>query len=498
MIGARIVGGILVVWLIFATPAIGQKLAVFPVEDLSMGLNGVNFDLTRILAERLSNKGLEIVPEEEILAFMVKNRIRRLGSLGTPNIIRFGKDLEADFVLLGTLCQYEEDPAPTAGLTLFLIRTGDAEIIWSGAGGGSSLDDQHVLGLTAPKSAAKLLQRVAANVLDDWPDNLDTEISAPPGFLLETVRIARRYIRPGEKMHCTVRLRPLKLWGELPQVFLRIDDINVETSERDGTGLFEVDWLAPKQDGVYRLALIQYWRAGIVKRVDLGNYQVDSEPPRVSMDIKGVRVNGNITFSDKVVIVPQLLNREPTKRWRISIETQDGEVLASEERKGGLPPQFVWKGMRNNGQQVEEGNYVIMLRVWDRALNVGIDMQPLSIVRTDPDLDLIFEEGPEELTVTLVYGGEIPAAFWEVEIRSEEGELILLEEGEEMPVTIGVPLDKVVELEEKERISIVVTIKDILGNKTSREVDDLLAVTRKDEFDGDAGEADASEWVVEF
>ena len=55
---------------LIATYAHAVTVAVFPVEDLSEGRNGVNFTLTDFLEQNLLEKGVEVIPTEKIIAFM--------------------------------------------------------------------------------------------------------------------------------------------------------------------------------------------------------------------------------------------------------------------------------------------------------------------------------------------------------------------------------------------------------------------------------------------
>ena len=476
------------------------KLAVFPVEDLSLGRNGVNFPLTGILEKEITGLGMNVTSRDDVISFMVRNRIRWLGSLNTANILKLGEELGVELVMMGTVCQYQEFPAPAVGITLSLIRTGDAKTIWSGSVGSSSLDEQQVLALTQAQSAEVLLARVAKEALEKVPESIDLKISEPPGFLIETVRIGRRHVKPDEKMQVDLRLRPLWLSGELPQVYLQVGETCTEPMilQSDEEDLYFAEWAAPKQSGSYPMIVIQHWPFGWVKRTYLGEYRVDDTAPEVSMEVKGVRLNGTITFRDEVIIVPQLLDREPLHKWQISVETRSAEVLASTERDGGLPPKFTWKGVRDNNQRVEEGDYLITLRVWDRAENMALAFEPVSIVRSEPDLALSFRETADLLFLDLDYHGEIPVFSWEVEVRSEHGELLHLAEGEDLPVSIEIAKERMNELTDKEKIGCVVLLKDALGNKSTREIDDLLFSARQDVLEEDIEKDDSAEWAIEF
>jgi hypothetical protein len=70
-----------------------QTVAVFPVDDLSRGINNFNLLITRYLAYKMVAKGLNVIQEQEIIDFMSSKRIHWLGYLDTENILQTKKIL---------------------------------------------------------------------------------------------------------------------------------------------------------------------------------------------------------------------------------------------------------------------------------------------------------------------------------------------------------------------------------------------------------------------
>jgi hypothetical protein len=60
----------LVLTLAFVAPAAAQTIAVFPIDDLSQGINSPNFEITRFIAESLESKGMHVVDESDVISFM--------------------------------------------------------------------------------------------------------------------------------------------------------------------------------------------------------------------------------------------------------------------------------------------------------------------------------------------------------------------------------------------------------------------------------------------
>lgn len=488
------------IWLATVSVVWAANVAVLPVEDLSLGQNGVNFSLTTFLREELAGKGVSLVPDEELIPFMVRNRIRQLGFLTTSNIIKVRDDLKADFVLLGTVCQYRETPDPTVGVALFLVRSGDAKVVWSVSGGGSSKDEQRFLGLTNPDSVDDMLRSVTRQLLEKWPEVLQPEIDDYPSFLVEAVRVEPTYVQPFEKVRFTLRLRPMRLDGDLPQVYLLVRDGQAVVLDQEENNLFSGQWLAPQESGEYPLDLILHWPSGLDKRTRLGYYHVDGESPELALELKGLQVEGSVVFRNQLDIVPRLLNREPLSRWLITVENLEDEIMASEEGKGELPPKLTWRGVRDDNQRVDEGDYLIRIEAWDRAGNSVMASEPVTVMRTKPEIEIFFAEQGDWLLIDLDYIGSVPLDSWGLELRSFEGELIHIAEGESESAHIEVPMTRIKELEESERIGCTVVLRDRLGNQIRHEVDDVLFAARQSAGveEEEPEEAEGGGWVIEF
>ena len=156
-----------------------QTIAVFPVEDLSLGVNSLNMEVTRYLADKIAAKGLNVIREQDVIAFMASKRIRWLGYLDTENILQTKGAMGADLILFGTISQRSEKKSPSYGLTLNMVRTLDAKTIWTSSGGLSLVDIQRLLGLNQPATVDELLPILVGNVLASWPTDLSETLSKP-------------------------------------------------------------------------------------------------------------------------------------------------------------------------------------------------------------------------------------------------------------------------------------------------------------------------------
>ena len=153
-----------------ASIARSQTIAVFPVDDLSLGINSFNMLVTRYLSYKTAAKGLNVIQEQDVIAFMASKRIHWLGYLDTENILQTKETLGADLILFGTIIV--EKQSSSYGLILNMVRTIDAKTIWTSSGGLSLADNQHLLGLNRPTKLEELWPILVNNVLASWPADL--------------------------------------------------------------------------------------------------------------------------------------------------------------------------------------------------------------------------------------------------------------------------------------------------------------------------------------
>jgi hypothetical protein len=134
----------LLCFLVFFLPvfsmAHAQTIAVFPLEDLSLGINSPNMEATRYLAGKMAAKGLIVIQEQDIITFMALKGINWLGYLNSDNIMPTKEAMGADLVLFGTIVRKKN--SFSYNLILNLVRTLDAKTIWA-ASEGLSLVNTH-------------------------------------------------------------------------------------------------------------------------------------------------------------------------------------------------------------------------------------------------------------------------------------------------------------------------------------------------------------------
>jgi TolB-like protein len=522
--------------LICTSQAQAVSVAVVPVEDLSQGKNGVNFEITEQLGNQLRKKGLDVVTTDAIMPFLVRNRIRSMGHLDTYHILLAGEQLNVDMLLISSISQRQEEPYPVLGLSVQLVRTSDVRIVWSNSFGLSTEDMQRILGIGEPESVQELWPILMEKIVKDWPEQYDIPAIDNQLVDITSMTLEPRYVQPGEQVRCKISLRSLgKIFGR-PQVFVKAGSRVYAAEEADDEGQYEVVWVGSEgweqefggvyQDNTiamidpearvfeslwigaqtearYPVNLILSWPSGERKTLFLGDYIVDAQPPKVALSMKGVEHNGEIVFRDKVIVVPYLLDSEPLRRYEISVENEDGDVLVLEDGRGEFfPSRFVWRGTKSDGIPVEKGRYKIILKLWDRAKNVSTVARYVYYNPVFAEAVVETEVNGNQLQMEVLYDGEIPIDYWHLELRFADGELIKMADGFEQPEKVTMEVSS---LGQRRDVEGFIMMKDILGNKAVHKMgEEITLALQKSEGPVNSEESEtpskeeSSGWLSEF
>jgi TolB-like protein len=485
-----------------ATAAIGATdaapVAVFPLQDISQGRNGLNIPFTRYLTERLAASGTETSSFETVLAFMSNNRIRIAGQLETYHLTRIREELGVAFVLLGTVLQNKDRPTPSLGVSLNLVRTSDARTIWSYVGAVSGAEHRKLLGIGEAKSAKELEPILGDDILTLWPgDVLIPEQQR--SVSIDSFILYPRVVPPGAEVHCSVHIRNLWLANRAPRVFMKADDQIYAATLYPGSNTYEATWIAGDVDGRYPVTMVLEWpHYGRTETAQLGYYLVDGVPPLIAVDLKGEVMAGDPPiFRDEVIVMPRKVIRKPIVRWYISIRDTDDLIVADQKGTGELPEVLIWRGRNVFLERMEAaGIYKVHLDVWDEAGNTASAANRFELNRKSPVVEVTAEKKGRDVKVELTHGSKVPLAFWRLEMWSKEGKLLKTAEGEDLPVELGVELPTA---EEDQDLEGTLLVQDVLGNKALKKFNNLLLPPEPEKSVEIIEEKTATKaWVEEF
>lgn len=468
-----------VLWALFPAAAIAgttsvAPVAVFPLQDMSQGRNGLNLPLTKYLTMRLEESGTETCRFDSVIAFMSNNRIRIAGQLEAYHISLLREELGAAYVLLGTVIQNKDLPSPSLGMTLNLVRTSDARTIWSYTGAASGAEDRKLLGIGEATSARELEPVLADEIMSLWPDSNILNQEQQSTASIDSIVLQPKQVVPGAEVHCSVRLRNRWMESRAPRLFMKADDQIYAASYSQASNTYEASWIAGKEDGRYPVTLVLEWPLyGRTENVQLGYYLVDGVAPLIALNLKGEVMEGDPpVFRDEVIIVPHKLIRKPIVRWHINFRNKDDVVIGDQKTRGELPEVLIWRG-RNVFEGLERsGVYQVTLEVWDEAGNKASATSRFELNRKAPRVAVAAEkkEG-REVMVDLTHESKVPLAFWRLQMWSKQGKLLKIAEGKDLPVQFDIELPSA---DEDQDIEGTLLVQDVLGNKASRKFDNLL------------------------
>lgn len=476
----------LILGFLLSSVAGAERIAVLPMEDLSKGPNGVNFALTEYLEKTVASRGLEVIPQDAVLSFMTRNRIRWLGFLDTYYVLRARKELGADFILLGTVSQRRERPCAAFGMVLYLIRTDDARTIWSGSRGLSCNEMRNPLGVLEPHTTEDLLPIVAGDLLEEWPEDIGQIKDRGAFFELDNVDMGRQHIRSGEKITCRVWLRSV-MDGQPPKVSMKIRGQESFPMRRKDDNFYHASLIAPNEEGRYPVSLSLRWPSGREQITLLGTYLVDNHSPGFVLNLKGVRLNGVVAFRDRIFVIPCFSEPEPISRWEFSVKDETGQTILRKDEEGNLPSRFYWRGQAGDGSGVADGNYRIILKVWDRAGNMAKASAKVDFIRNPPDMILNAKKRGNDIVLDIQSEGKVPVAFWYMEMLEEDGSLIKTAGGQVLPAEVDFPIPQT-------SAELLLIARDTLGNKLRRKIKDIKLLIKQKKEKG----VPADKWLKEF
>ncbi len=473
--------------------ASAQSIAFFPLLDLSIDPNGINSQLTEKVRQELLKRGKILIPAEEVMHFLVRNRIRSLGKLTSYQTSLIRKELGADLVLQSTVCQIEESDTPLLSLNLQLSRTSDERIVWAQTEHLYYSDMISFLGIEDPHKLEDLYEPFFTSLFATMPEHVDLGGEPLSNLDIDTVIISPQYLRPGENVSCKIKMHNL-LDEEAPQPQLIVQANGQEhplIPDEEGYYL-QTSWPAVEDAGTFLITLKATWPSGISQEGIVGSYSIDVEKPTVKLHLIGTELDGEILFSDKLIIIPKLLEPEPISRWEITVIDEEEEAIVLMGASGLMPRRITWQGKTSLGGIAPAGNYWITFTVWDRAqressAEAKVQFRPeppLIVVDVNQDLDRVLVD----LDNTI----DTPIYFWWAKFFGEDGELLKLVQGTELPVTIE--LDSSPDPEYK--IQCLLTARDILGNQSQQNIANLFQLSESG-ADGEEFSIE-TEWVEEF
>jgi len=437
-----------------------DKVAVLPIQDLTHGANGVNFNCTNLLEKSLLKHGVNVVNNKQIMSLLVKYRIRWTGFLDSYDIYILGQDLKTNYILIGTICECSNKIDPRVSMTLTLVNSKTSKSVWAWTGSLSIKDFIHPLGLFEPKNASDLLPILVAKAIGNFPKDIEFKGNICPNCIIRDIVVRPRFIRSGQYVTCIVRINQLN-YRVNPIIKLHLNNtfIKLKLISKDE---YKATFVGPMKQGSFPLYLT-YQINNKTNQIYVGNITIDNKAPKVELIARGIHLWNAVALKRRLVILPRLSNPEPISRWQIAVCTLDGEKILSQDGPGPLPSRFFWRGQDASGAMVATGVYKIVLDIWDMAGNKAEASIKVAVIRTPPQIKVSSKLINNKLFLTVKNDTDIPLSFWRLEVFNGD-KLVKTEIGSKLPVTIKFSNLK----KGSSKLYCIVTARDIFGNTTKK------------------------------
>jgi TolB-like protein len=142
-----------------------EIIALFPFENLSEDKNALAAVMPAVKL-RLEAKGFQVLDEEKLNDFLLRERIRSTGYVSRDVARRLGEELNVKAVLVGSVNSFLTGDDPRIGLSARLVSSSDGSILWANHSSAAGDDFTTILGLGRITAMDKLSSRVVDKLLD--------------------------------------------------------------------------------------------------------------------------------------------------------------------------------------------------------------------------------------------------------------------------------------------------------------------------------------------
>jgi len=150
-----------------ALPSDKIKIALFPFENLTDDNNALK-EIMSVLKSQLEKKGLEIVDDDSLNKFLLKERIRSTGYISRDIAQKMGKELNVKAIFIGSITSYYPLKNPQVGMLARLIDSTSGVILWANQASATGEDYTKILGLGTVKTMDSLIPIVVGRLLDSF------------------------------------------------------------------------------------------------------------------------------------------------------------------------------------------------------------------------------------------------------------------------------------------------------------------------------------------
>jgi TolB-like protein len=143
---------------------IKERVALMTFENLSDDKNALS-SVMPVIREKLEAKGFEVLDEDSLSRFLLKERIRCTGYITKDDARKLYKEFNVKAILIGSVNSFYSGENPRIGFSARLINASDGTIMWANHAAATGEDFTTVLGLGRISDIDMLIYRVADKLL---------------------------------------------------------------------------------------------------------------------------------------------------------------------------------------------------------------------------------------------------------------------------------------------------------------------------------------------
>ncbi len=150
-----------------AQPSRKETIALFPFENFSEDRNALPMVMP-LIKNKLEEKGFEVLDDDSLNKFLLKERIRSTGYISKDIAEKIGEELNVKAIMVGSVNSFSIGGNPRVGFSARLVDSSDGDILWANHAAATGEDFTTILGLGRITTIEKLTYEVIDKLLDSF------------------------------------------------------------------------------------------------------------------------------------------------------------------------------------------------------------------------------------------------------------------------------------------------------------------------------------------
>lgn len=144
-----------------------ERIALFPFENFSEDRNALPMVMP-LIRSKLEAKGFEVLDDDSLNKFLLKERIRSTGYISKDIAGKMGEELNVKAIMVGSVNSFSIGGTPRVGFSARLINSSDGTILWANHASATGEDFTTILGLGRITTIDRLISKISDTLLDSF------------------------------------------------------------------------------------------------------------------------------------------------------------------------------------------------------------------------------------------------------------------------------------------------------------------------------------------